>query len=596
MARQPKHSWSWPAVAAMAWCFLPQAAHAAAPITNPAQFLQQTESLRTENHPRFVQMLEQIHREAPSLTIGEQWHLRYLDAWETMFRGNYASSETQLRNVIDQSGDKTLAAKASALLLSNLAINRRYEEAFALANRLATGLPLIRDPQARFTVLTYLSQMLNLAGQTDLAFEYAHMMEDALPPGESLCRPLDMQAAALSNSNRLTSASPVLQRAITTCMAARQPVNANAMRLLLGSLYLDEDQPEKALTLLDQIGPSVRLNQYHPHMLSAQVERAQAYAKLGKDNEARKSALAAVAMADPDDIDEWLRDAYEVLYRVEEKQQHAAAALTYYKHYVAQDKGYLTDISARTLAYSAAQQHTLVQKAQTEKLSEQNNVLRLQRALDIKAVETSRLYNALMLMVLVSSIFWLFRLKRSQLRFKRLSNHDGLTGIFNHQHFVGEADRALHLLEKKLGTACLISLDLDHFKQVNDAHGHAMGDAVLRRTVAICQQHLRPNDLFGRLGGEEFGILLLDCSRDQGMAIADRIRTAIGATEVDRDGTVVSFSASFGLACTDNSGYGLQRLYMEADAALYRAKHAGRNRVMADTEDNGRPTPLSFVE
>jgi diguanylate cyclase (GGDEF)-like protein len=570
----------------MACCILAKTGHAATPITNPAQFLEQTESLRTRDHPRFVQMLEQIHREAPSLDIGQQWHLRYLDAWETMFRGDYAKSETQLRDVIDESGDETLAAKASALLLSNLGINRRYEEAFALANRLSTNLPFIKDPQARFTVLQYLSQMLDSAGQTDLAVQYAHMMEDALPPGESLCRPLYLQTAALSDGKRLASASPALQQAITTCMTARLPVNANGMWLVKGGLYLDEDQPEKALALLDRIGPSVRLNQYHPHILSAQVERAQAYAKLGNDNEARKVALAAIATAGPDDIGDWLRDAYEVLYRIEERQHHTAAALSYYKRYVAQDKGYLNDVSARALAYEVTQQHTLVQKLETEGLSKQNDILRLQQTLDTRAVETSRLYIIMLLVVLASIIFWLFRLKRSQLRFKKLSYHDGLTGIFNHQHFISEVDLALSALGKKLGTACLVSLDLDHFKQVNDTHGHAMGDAVLRRTVAICQQQLRPIDLFGRLGGEEFGILLLDCSREQGMAIADRIRLAIGATEVDRDGCVVSFSASFGLACTDTSGYGLQRLFMDADAALYRAKHAGRNRVIADSEDS----------
>jgi diguanylate cyclase (GGDEF)-like protein len=169
-----------------------------------------------------------------------------------------------------------------------------------------------------------------------------------------------------------------------------------------------------------------------------------------------------------------------------------------------------------------------------------------------------------------------------------LSFHDGLTGIFNHQHFIGEADRALRLLEKKLGTACLISIDLDHFKQVNDTHGHAMGDAVLRRTVAICQQQLHRTDLFGRLGGEEFGILLLECSRDHGMAIADLIRTTSEATPVDEDGRLVWFSASVGLASTDTSGYGVQRLFKDADAALYRAKRSGRNRVIADTE-NGSP-------
>jgi diguanylate cyclase (GGDEF)-like protein len=229
----------------------------------------------------------------------------------------------------------------------------------------------------------------------------------------------------------------------------------------------------------------------------------------------------------------------------------------------------------------------LAQKVETEKLGRQNNVLRLQRALDTKAVETGRLYIALLLGVLASIVFWLFRLKRSQLRFKKLSHYDGLTGIFNYQHYITEADRALRGLEKKHGIACLVSIDLDHFKQVNDTHGHAAGDAALRHTVDICRQHLRPTDVFGRLGGEEFGILLLQYSRDQGVVIANRIRSAIEATSFNVDGRVISLSASVGVASTDRSGYGLQRLCREADAALYRAKRSGRNRVIADTESDG---------
>ncbi len=596
MPHEWRNLWPWPALAGLAFCALTQAAHATAATPDASEFLDQTEQVRTRDHPRFVHMLEQIHHDAPQLTPGQQWHLRYLEAWQSAFQGDYVKANVLLQDVIDHSGDTTLIAKASALLMNNLGINSRYEDAFTLANRLASNLPRIRDRLARFTVLANLSQLLAFAGQYDLAIKYARMMEDTLPSGETLCNPLSMQAAALHNSKRLTSSSPELQRAIDACVAGGQPVFAETMRLLEGNLLLDEDQPGKAMDLLRRIIPGINANHYYSHMLAAQVELAQVYARLGDDGNARKAALAAVTMSHPDDINDWLRDTYEVLYKIEKKQGNTAAALSYYEHFVAQDKGYLNDTSARAMAYQVVQQHLLTQELETDALGKQNNILRLQRALDTKAVETGRLYIVLLLVTLTSIVFWLFRLKRSQLRYKKLSNHDGLTGIFNHQHFVSEADRALHLLEKKLGQACLISLDLDHFKQVNDVHGHAMGDAVLRRTVTICQQQLRPIDLFGRLGGEEFGILLLDCSRQQGVAIADRIRTAIGATEVDRDGTVVLFSASFGLACTDTSGYGLQRLYMEADAALYRAKHAGRNRVMADTEDNSRSTPLSFVQ
>ncbi|PWK92692.1 sensor domain-containing diguanylate cyclase [Fulvimonas soli] len=581
----------------MACCALMPAGSAARPVEDPAQFLARAESLRTEDHSRFVRMLEQIHRDAPKLSPGEQWHLRYLDAWETMFEGDYARSEAELRQVIGRSGDETLAAKASALLLNNLATNRRYEEAFALANRLVADLYRTRDPLIRFTLLTNLSQMLDYAGQTDLAIQYARMAEDAVPPGETLCRPFAMQAAALYNGKRLTSDSPELQRAIDACVAAREPVFANAMRLTLGSLYVDENQPAKALALFDRMAADIRASHYYPHMLSAKVERARAYAELGNDDEARKAALAAVAMSHPDDISEWLVVAYELLYRIEKKLGHSAAALSYYEHYVVQDKGYLNDVGARALAYQVSQQHMLAQKLETEKLGRQNNVLRLQQALATKAIETGRLYIALLLVVLVSIVFWLFRLKRSQLRFKKLSCHDGLTGIFNHQHFVGEAERTLRLLERKPGSACLVFIDLDHFKRINDTHGHAVGDAVLKRVVAICRQQLRPVDLFGRLGGEEFGILLPDCPRDQGLAIADRIRLAIEASSVDGDGVVVSFSASVGLASTETSGYGLQRLCRDADAALYRAKRTGRNRVIADAEreeGGAPPVPIRY--
>jgi diguanylate cyclase (GGDEF)-like protein len=139
----------------------------------------------------------------------------------------------------------------------------------------------------------------------------------------------------------------------------------------------------------------------------------------------------------------------------------------------------------------------------------------------------------------------------------------------------------LQALKKKAENACLISIDLDYFKQVNDTHGHAMGDAVLKQAVAICQRELRPTDLFGRLGGEEFGILLAGCSRHQGLEIANRIRVAIDATPMGHDDCVITISASVGLASTEVSGHDLQRLCKEADAALYRAKGAGRNRVVA---------------
>lgn len=582
---------SWPAWIGLALGALVLPGYAAATIEDPAAFLAQAESLQRKDHPRFVDMLGQIHREAPALPPEEARHLRYLDAWEIMFQGDYTRGESLLRQVISHPGDDVLSQRASSLLMMNLGLNQRYEEAFAIANRLTTELPDIKDPATRYSVLLNLSQVLDYAGQTDLAIKYARMMDEAIPPDENRCLPLNLLIAALYNAKRLTSSSPELQQGIDACTEARQPVFVNSTWLVLSSLYLDEHQPDKAMALLDRVAPSIELNHYHQHLLSAQAERAQAYAMLGNDNEARKAALAALSIARPGDVNEWLMVAYDVLYQVEKRQGHAAAALNYHEQYIAQDKGYLNDVSARTLAYEMAQQHLHVQRLETEALAKQNSILRLQQALNTKAVETSRAYIALLLVVLVSIVLWLFRIKRSQLRFKKLSCVDGLTGILNHQTFIAESDRVLHLIEKKHGTACLIFIDLDHFKQINDTHGHAVGDQMLKYVVSLCQPLLRATDLFGRLGGEEFGILVQDCGREQGLMLAERLRRTIEAAPAGSEEQSIALSASIGVAVTATSGYAMQPLCRDADAALYRAKRGGRNRVVVD----GDATPGAMV-
>jgi diguanylate cyclase (GGDEF)-like protein len=576
---------SWAVITALAFCALVQPSLARA-FTDHAGLLDEAERLRTKDHPQFVQRLSQIHLESSNLTTAEQWHLRYLDAWEAMFEGEYAKSESQFREVIKHSGDNALIAKASALLLSNLALNRRYEEAFALANRLTTTLPSVTDPLARSTVLTNLSQMMNFAGQTDLAIKYADMAENTMAPDESVCLAVWLKAAALYNGKRLKSSSPELARAVDACSSSREGVTTNSALLLMVSLLLDEGQPLKATALLDRLDPSIRINRYFPHAESAQVQRAQAYEKLGNDGEAKKAALAVVAMNSADATNDWVRDAYGILYRVEKRQGNVAAALSYYEHFVTLDKGYLNDVGVRSMAYEVSQQQQMVQNLTTESLSTQNRILRLQQSLDASTVAKGRLYIALLLVILASIGLLLFRVKRSQLRFKRMSSLDGLTGILNHQHFMSEAERLLYIQEKKLGSACLISIDLDHFKQVNDTHGHAMGDIVLQHTVAVLQEHLRPSDLFGRLGGEEFCILLAGCSSSQAVVTAQRLRVAIEASPVEDDGRIVSLSVSVGVASTDRCGYALARLCREADTALYRAKRAGRNRVVTDAEND----------
>ena len=591
MARQGKAG-RWLLAVAVAWIFCGPvvAASSSEQITDAAAFLKQTESIRIKDHSQFLVRLKQMHDSAINMGDADRWYLRYLDAWETMYEGHYPSAQEQFQQIIHDSHDPVLSAKASALLLSSYGINRQYEKAYDLANRLAAKLPEMPDGEARQLVLGFLSQGFNLASQPELALKYARMMMSETPAGESPCYAQNLEVAALSSLGEITSNSPELGAAIQSCVQSKQPVITDALWLTQGERFLAERQPAKAIAMLDRISADIRTSGFMPHRISAAAMRAQANEQLGLDNQAMQSAQKALALGGRDGVSDWQRDAYGVLYRVAKRKGNAAAALDYYEHYVEQDRGYLNDVSARSLAFQLAKQQMTLKELETDALRKQNSILKLQQALDAKAVETSRLYIALLLIGLTGIALWLFRTTRSQLRFKRMATRDGLTGTFNHQHFMSECDRRLRALEKRPAHACLVWIDLDHFKQINDTHGHAIGDAALRHSVAICQHQLRPGDLLGRLGGEEFGILLGDCPREQAIAIADRIRLAIEAHPMMIDGAVVSISASIGVASTTSSGHELQTLCRDADAALYRAKRAGRNRVVADVMDGGLVT------
>jgi diguanylate cyclase (GGDEF)-like protein len=195
-------------------------------------------------------------------------------------------------------------------------------------------------------------------------------------------------------------------------------------------------------------------------------------------------------------------------------------------------------------------------------------------------VETSRLYIALLMVVAVFIALFAYRTKRSQLHFMKLSRVDGLTGIDNRPYFIAQAERALDTSQGLEQEVCVILCDLDHFKSINDKYGHATGDHVLRQAVLACRTHLRASDLFGRIGGEEFCILLPGCSLADARQRCEQLRTAIATLVVDTANPGSTISASFGVAATSSSGYELRQLLAHADAALYRAKYAGRNCVV----------------
>jgi diguanylate cyclase (GGDEF)-like protein len=156
---------------------------------------------------------------------------------------------------------------------------------------------------------------------------------------------------------------------------------------------------------------------------------------------------------------------------------------------------------------------------------------------------------------------------------------DPLTGIWNRRGFMSETDRWMRDSRKKSVNAAVLFLDLDNFKAINDSYGHRVGDEVLQLLAATAKSVIRSTDVVGRLGGEEFAIMLRGAPRDHAMSIAERIRSAFADHAAVVDGVAVAATVSIGLVIHEGPMIELAELLRKADQALYRAKERGRNRV-----------------
>ncbi|WP_052514828.1 sensor domain-containing diguanylate cyclase [Dethiosulfatarculus sandiegensis] len=177
--------------------------------------------------------------------------------------------------------------------------------------------------------------------------------------------------------------------------------------------------------------------------------------------------------------------------------------------------------------------------------------------------------------------------KNLENKLRRRATTDFLTGASTRRHYINLVSREISRSLRSGSPLCLIIMDVDHFKLVNDTYGHAAGDNVLKHLCDLCRSQLRVSDSLGRIGGEEFGILLVDCPLKKALQVAERLKELIADSVLLYSGEPISCTASFGVAQLNPSTDNLELLMKRADAALYEAKGKGRNLVWADWDLGG---------
>lgn len=167
-----------------------------------------------------------------------------------------------------------------------------------------------------------------------------------------------------------------------------------------------------------------------------------------------------------------------------------------------------------------------------------------------------------------------------QIELRQIARQDSLTGALTRRGFFAEVEKEFRRATRYDRPSALVIIDVDHFKAINDRYGHPAGDAVLVSIAGACMATMRKSDIFGRIGGEEFGLLLPETDASEAADAAERIRGLIESTVVEVAGAEVRATVSLGVAPIPAAAEGVATWFGEADIALYEAKEYGRNRVV----------------
>lgn len=573
----------------LAFFLVPPAAHASGGDPRIDVLLEQAEAARSSDPEAFSRSIGEINSLIGAASEQQRERVRYLKAYQLAYAGRYDLAIAESERLIRESGDPVIRFRAGALAANSAAATRdfvaglRYmEESLSLINE-------VGDRDLRHSVLLVAAILYNQIGQYAPGLDYAERILADQPDGRNRCYAAHLRLEAKLHLGALDDSAESMLASAADCESNGEIIGANLIRLHLARHWVANGEGSMALSLLQEHLDQAREAKY-PRIL------AEFHALLSEINQdlgaldaaeahARQAITASVGITNSLPVVQ----AESVLYRIARSRGRMEEALDHYIRFAEADKAYLDDVKARELAYQMSR-HDAMQKAHTiQLLNGQNQVLQLEQKIASEQARNTQLALALVAVLAATLGFWAWRTKQSQVSFRRLAQTDALTGIANRLHFTRKAEEALAYCRKSGQDVGLVMFDLDEFKGINDRYGHAAGDYVLKAVAEACSQACRKGDLIGRLGGEEFALLLVGCDLAASVSIAQQCRERIARIETSVTGDHFRVTASFGVAGSREGGHDFLTLLRRADDALYRAKREGRDRVIVDGREDVAP-------
>jgi diguanylate cyclase (GGDEF)-like protein len=329
-----------------------------------------------------------------------------------------------------------------------------------------------------------------------------------------------------------------------------------------------------SLGLLSELTKAYERSDYNIQLADAIARR---FLAIGQLTQAELYGKRAMQWADSGNAILLRRQTSETMAKIMRAQGRLEQALTYLDISQSLWEKLLDERSHKDMAYQRMKFQTQDQSNQLKMLGQINTLLTSERELQERNKHILELLVAVTALLLAFVSVWLMRTWRQKNDYRTFSQVDGLTKVSNRSHLLACASEAF---KDARGSIAVVLFDMDEFKQINDTYNHATGDWVLKTVGATISRCLRADDLFGRVGGEEFAICLPNTPEEEAMVLAERCRSAIAAIDSAPSGYNFSITASFGIAVRPpGGGANFEATLAAADQVLYRAKHLGRNRI-----------------
>ncbi|WP_372870512.1 diguanylate cyclase [Shewanella sp.] len=501
-----------------------------------------------------------------------------------MVQGDYASASTLLEGALTHTSDIKRRVKILGYLATAKLLLKQYADSLAFIGDMLAQIEAIDDRDIQRYAYIRLSSIYYQMGLFEQVGIYAQkaLALSTESNGMDNCHSYLYIAASLMEAGHFRKAVDAFENTRSYCSKNNLPLIVAMANKGKGWSFLRDKQTEPAISYLQQALADYQKFGYELEIASTQSLLAKAFMAADNWKDAEASAVAAIDKAAAED--RALRDAWEVLAAVYAQKGDFKAAFQAQEKEVEHADRIVDETKAREIAYQAAKFNFEEQRREISLLnSERDGYLVRQEAISREHSGSLMASTVLLGVCLFLSLFLAAGLAQRN-RFRRLAQRDGLTGVYNRATGQDKGENALVRCMARKEPVALILLDLDFFKRINDEYGHATGDWALKKVVEVIRPELKIEHIFSRIGGEEFMIVLPDCTGIMAAEIAESCRQVIAEVDTHYSGHRFTLNASFGVTSLTELDLSLDPLLCRADESLYCAKRLGRNTVVLDGE------------